>query len=296
MNGKKGPFFSNVWFMRLASLVLAIFLFMYVNSDKNGFLRQNTRSTGSSALMSNKTLSIRMPLELKMNSQKYVVSGYPQYVRVRVTGPSAMVTTVSNTQNFRVYADLTKLGTGTHTVTLKQSGLNSELRSNISPKKITVNVKPRSTITAPVSVKLSSKVINNGYRIGTPKPSMKTVQVSGARNQVKKVNKVIAYVDLPKNITSNFNRQVTLQAVDKKGRTVNVVVMPSSINVSIPITKQGSSDDLNTSNSSSSESSDSQESTTSHKDQVSSSSNDDSSSSVSSSSSSTSSSSSSSSH
>lgn len=258
MNGKKGSFFGSVWFMRIASLILAIFLFMYVNSDKNGFLRQTTRGSDSgSALMSNKTVSIRMPLELKMNSQKYVVTGYPQYVRVRVSGPSAMVTTVSNTQNFKVYADLTKLGTGTHTVSLKESGLNSELRSKINPQKIKVNIQPRSTITAPVEVKLNSKSVSGGYHVGTPKPAMKTVQISGARNQVKKVAKVIAYVDVPKDANANFSRQVTLQAVDKKGRTVNVVVMPSSISVEVPISKQGDDEDNSSSSSSNSDNSNS---------------------------------------
>lgn len=265
MNGKKGSFFGSVWFMRIASLILAIFLFMYVNSDKNGFLRQTTRGSDSgSALMSNKAVSIRMPLEMKMNSQKYVVTGYPQYVKVRVSGPSAMVTTVSNTQNFKVYADLTKLGTGTHTVSLKESGLNSELRSRINPQTIKVNIQPRSTITAPVEVKLNSKSVSGGYHVGTPKPAMKTVQISGARNQVKKVARVIAYVDVPKDANSNFSRQVTLQAVDKKGRTVNVVIMPSSISVEVPISKQGGDEEnLSSSNSNSDNSNSSHNATSS---------------------------------
>lgn len=244
--------------MRIASLVLAIFLFMYVNSDKNGFLRQTTRGSDSgSALMSNKTMTVRMPLELKMNSQKYVVTGYPQYVKVRVSGPSAMVTTVSNTQNFKVYADLTKLGVGTHTVTLKESGLNSELRSSIKPQQIKVNIQPRSTATAPVSVRLNSKLVDGNYHVGTPRPALKTVQITGARNQVKRVARVIAYVDVPKDAHTNFSRQVTLQAVDKKGRTVNVVVMPSSINIEVPISKQGDTSQNDSSSSSESSASNS---------------------------------------
>lgn len=258
MNGKKGSVFGSVWFMRIASLILAIFLFMYVNSEKNGFLRQTTRGSDSgNALMSNKTMSVRMPLELKMNSQKYVVTGYPQYVKVRVSGPSAMVTTVSNTQNFKVYADLTKLGTGTHTVTLKESGLNSELRSTIKPQQIKVNIQPRSTVTAPVDVRLNSKLVDGNYHVGTPRPALKTVQITGARNQVKRVARVIAYVDVPKDAHGNFSRQVTLQAVDKKGRTVNVVIMPSSINVEVPVSKQGTNDSTSSTSSSNSASSNS---------------------------------------
>lgn len=258
MNGKKGSVFGSVWFMRIASLILAIFLFMYVNSEKNGFLRQTTRGSDSgNALMSNKTMSVRMPLELKMNSQKYVVTGYLQYVKVRVSGPSAMVTTVSNTQNFKVYADLTKLGTGTHTVTLKESGLNSELRSTIKPQQIKVNIQPRSTVTAPVDVRLNSKSVDGNYHVGTPRPALKTVQITGARNQVKRVARVIAYVDVPKDAHGNFSRQVTLQAVDKKGRTVNVVIMPSSINVEVPVSKQGTNDSTSSTSSSNSASSNS---------------------------------------
>lgn len=258
MNGKKGSVFGSVWFMRIASLILAIFLFMYVNSEKNGFLRQTTRGSDSgNALMSNKTMSVRMPLELKMNSQKYVVTGYPQYVKVRVSGPSAMVTTVSNTQNFKIYADLTKLSIGTHTVTLKESGLNSELRSTIKPQQIKVNIQPRSTVTAPVDVRLNSKSVDGNYHVGTPRPALKTVQITGARNQVKRVARVIAYVDVPRDAHGNFSRQVTLQAVDKKGRTVNVVIMPSSINVEVPVSKQGNNDPTSSSSSSNSTSSNS---------------------------------------
>ena len=58
---------------------------------------------------------MKMPLDLTVNSQKYVVSGYPQYVKVKISGPSALVTTTMNTQNFKVYANLNNLGSGEHT-------------------------------------------------------------------------------------------------------------------------------------------------------------------------------------
>lgn len=255
MKGNKNGLFNNIWFMRIISLVLAIFLFVYVNgsgSKNGGFTRQNSKENGGTALTSDKTMSIKMPLELKMNGQKYVVSGYPEYVKVRVTGPSALVTTASNTQNFKVYANLTKLKSGNHTVKLKTSGLNSELHASIKPKTIRINIQPRRTITTSVQVKLSSNSLTNNYSIGTPKPAMRTVQVTGARSQVRRVAKVIAYVDVPRNITSNFSRQVTLQAVDKKGRTVHVAVMPSSINVDIPVSRGNSNDESSSSDSSSS--------------------------------------------
>lgn len=238
-NRNNDSFFSNIWVLRISSLILALFLFVYVNGSKDGFLRQNTRTGNNSALMSNRSATIKMPLQLKVNSQRYVITGYPQYVRVKVSGPSALVTTTVNTQNFKVYADLSNLGVGHHTIKLRTSGLNSELRTALTPEKIKVNIQPRATTTVPVEVRLSSKSVNGGYEVGTPKSSMTNVQVSGARDEVRRVAKVVAEVNVPKDATSDLHRQVTLQALDKHGHILNVIISPNSVSVTVPIISNG---------------------------------------------------------
>lgn len=253
MKDDQTGFFNSKWFYRIISLIFALTLFMYVNGSKNGFLHQTTRNGNSTALMSNKTETMKMPLDLTVNSQKYVVTGYPQCVRVKISGPSALVTTTMNTQNFKVYANLNNLGNGEHTVKLKTSGLNSELRARIIPATIKVKIQPRITTALPVEVRLSAKTVNGNYKVGTPKASLNTVQITGAKSEVKRVAKVIAVVNVPKNATSDLQQQVTLQAIDRRGQTVNVVVMPSTISVTVPI--NASKSDSNSSSSSSSESS-----------------------------------------
>lgn len=254
-NRNNDSFFSNIWVLRISSLLLAIFLFVYVNGSKDGFLRQNTRTGNNSALMSNRSATIKMPLQLKVNHQRYVITGYPQYVRVKVSGPSALVTTTSNTQNFRVYADLSNLGVGHHTVKLRTSGLNSELRTELSPETIKVNIQPRATTTVPVDVRLSSRSVGDGYKVGTPRSSMTNVQVSGARDEVRRVARVVAVVNVPKNATSDLHRQVTLQALDKHGRILNVIISPNTVSVTVPISANGETDSSSSKNSSSSSSS-----------------------------------------
>lgn len=260
MNDKEDSIFSSLWFLRIISLVLAIFLFVYVNGGKDGQFRSNS---GNNQVISSKSESIKMPLQLRMNSRKYVVTGYPQYVKVKVTGPNALVTSAANTQNFKVYADLTNLKTGKHTVKLKTSGLNSELKVKTIPKSVTVNIQPRRTITTKVEVRLSTRSLNGQYQIGRPTPSMSTVQVTGAKNQVKKVARVIAYVDVPKDSTHDLHRSVTLQAVDKKGRAVDVVVVPNTIAVTVPISGGDDSDNNSNSSSAGNSSSDSSSSSSS---------------------------------
>lgn len=260
-NKNNDSFFSNIWVLRIASLVLAIFLFVYVDGSKDGFLRQNTRTGQNSSLMSNRSVTIKVPLQLKTNNQKYVITGYPQYVRVRVSGPSALTTTTSNTQNFRVYADLTGLDIGHHSVKLKQSGLNSELRYSIDPATINVNIQPRAMATKAVQVRLSSRSVNGNYRVGTPRLSMTHVQISGARDEVRKVDRVVAYVNVPKNANSDLHRQVTLQALDKNGHILNVIISPNYISVTVPISAGASTS--SSSSSSSNDNSDSESSSSS---------------------------------
>lgn len=260
MKNNDNSFFSRPWVMRGTSLVLALFMFFYVNGS---FLRQTTRQGNQSALMSDKSQTIKVPLQVSIDSKRYVVTGYPQYVKIKLTGPSALVTTTVNTQNFKVYADLSDLGTGQHRVKLKVSGLNSELTSSIDPETITVNIQSKKTITVPVSVQLSSKTVADGYEVGTAKSSMANVQVSGARSEVAKVAKVVAFVNVPH--TATFTRQVTLQAVDKNGQTLNVVVTPDTLSVTVPITstKSSSSSDSGSTSGSSSSSSGSSDTETS---------------------------------
>lgn len=252
MNKNNDGIFSRRWVLRLLSLVLAIFLFIYVNGSKNGFLRQNTRdSNENSALMSNRTASIRMPLNITIDNDRYVVTGYPQYVKVKVSGPSALVTTTSNTQNFRVYADLNNLAPGKHRVAVKTSGLNSELHAVTEPRYINVNIQPRKTINMRVDVRLSNHDLDNGYVVGRPRLDTDVVQVTGAREEVNRVSRVIAFVAVPNDVKGPFQRQVTLQAVDKNGQTLNVVIMPKVTNVTIPVKR---SDETTASDSSTSDS------------------------------------------
>ncbi len=249
-------FFSRKWVLRLSSLILALMLFAYVNGSKNGFLRQTTRgSNENSALMSDKSATIRMPLDITVDNSKYVVTGYPQYVKVRITGPSALVTTTTNTQNFKVYTDLSKLTPGRHQVPIKTSGLNSELKAEVLPKNINVRIQPRRTISMKVMVRVNARNLDDNYQAGRGHADVNTVQVTGAQDQVARVDRIVAYVVVPRDAKSTLQRQVTLQAVDKNGQILNVAIVPTTTNVTVPINARKDNDESNATNSSSADSS-----------------------------------------
>lgn len=75
--------FKSVWFIRIISLLLAGLLWVTVNVDNN---------MDSDSLFFNETSSEsetmeNIPLEIRFDSEEYVVSGIPQDVTVTVEGP-----------------------------------------------------------------------------------------------------------------------------------------------------------------------------------------------------------------
>lgn len=257
-NNKPQNPFNSRWFFRISALVLAVLLFIYVNGEKLGNTHKTELNTETTSLTSTKKKTLTMPLDLTVDSDRYIVSGYPKNVKVTVSGPAALVTATANTQNFKLYADLSSLGPGKHVVKPKQTGLNNDLTYHFKPKQFTVLIQSRKTESMAVQTKVDTSQLADGYKAGQATTSTDNVQITGAIAEVNKVDHVVASVSLSKKDKTNISKQVTLQAVDKNSNTVNVVITPQTTTIKIPISKQNSA-----AGSSSSSSSDSGHSTTS---------------------------------
>ncbi|AFS00457.1 CdaR family protein [Lentilactobacillus buchneri] len=224
------------WAYRLLSLFFAILLFMYVGSTQSSTTSNQSGNTNSTSLTSNRTQTFSVPLSLTVNSNKYFVTGYPQKVKVHLTGPSALVTTTANTQNFKAYADLSKLGVGTHTVRIQQDGLNNDLRYRFEPATIKVDIQPRETVSYPLTVKYSQRNIASGYQAGEANADVKNVKITGASDQINRIKSVVAQLNVPQNAKSSISSQAIIEALDAKQNTVNVVITPATADVTLPIT------------------------------------------------------------
>lgn len=220
-------------------------LFLYADGTKVNSTRdpENRGEDTSIKLTSNKTETVSVPLSLTVNSNKYFVTGYPEKVKVELTGPAALITTTANTQNFNVYADLSSLSVGKHSVRLQAEGLNSELRYKLKPAKIDIDIQPRKTVDYPLSIKYSKDNVAPGFEAGKPTTDVDQVQVTGASSQINRIDKVVAQLSIPQNATSTVSNQAIVEALDKNNKTVNVVITPSTVNVNLPIT-QGESKEV----------------------------------------------------
>lgn len=227
-------FWRKAWFIRLVSLLIAILLVIYVNYTQSGFWTQGqperTKQTA------NKTQTIKVPLQVSVDTDKYYVIGYPEKVSVTLEGSTALVTSMVNTQNFRAYIDLTNKNIGRHTVKIKITGMSKQVSYSVNPKTVNVNIQRRKSTTMPIQTEYNKGAVARGYRLGDVNIYPQEAEVTGARSEVDQIDQIIAKVVLPNGIDHTFERQVSLIAEDHKGRQLNVVIEPATAKVIIPIT------------------------------------------------------------
>ncbi|WP_081394675.1 CdaR family protein [Latilactobacillus curvatus] len=224
-------FVEGPWLYRILALFLALLLFGYVNLDEINTTRQTNNN--DTQMLATRTETVKVPLQINADTDRYFITGYPQKVKVKLSGPNALVTSAVNTLNFRVIGDLTKLGPGDHTVKLKQTGISKDIKVTIEPKEIKVHIEHKVTKQFPVQVNVKKENLAAGYSLGNPKLSQDVVEVSGAKSAVNAVSQVVATVDPDEGTKKDINEEVLLQAVDRNGKALNVLISPQTVNVKI---------------------------------------------------------------
>jgi YbbR domain-containing protein len=223
---------------RLAALVLAILLFAYVKTDHLTSTRvSGADSSSKTALMSNKTTTISMPVDLDVDTSKYVVSGYREKVKVTLSGSSAVITALTNTRNFKVYLDLQDYHSGTHTVKYKVDGLGKDIKYQINPDDAKIKIAKRKTKEFKINYRYDTNMVKEGYVMGDLKSSTTTVQATGAANDIDRIAEIVADININGNTTKNVSAHPSLQALDANGNIVNVVITPQTVDVTIPVNK-----------------------------------------------------------
>ncbi len=223
---------NSNYFYAFISLCGALWLFFMVSTPGVGSTRDSNQSSQSTV---NTKATMTVPLQVQADTDAYYITGYPQSVKVTIEGPSALVTATKNTQNFSAYLNLRKYLPGKHKVRIQQNGLNSELTYTIKPKYVTVNIQKRASKSFPINVEYSKSSIASGYSASKPIVSPDTVRVTGAAADIKKIDKLVVKPILPKGIKTTFDQEVLVQALDKKGKTLNVTLDPQTVHVKIPI-------------------------------------------------------------
>ena len=226
--------FKSKWFVRLLSLIFAVVLYAFVSMED-----VNTKQ-GDTILFPNisqKEDTIEdMPVQVKVDSEKYVVSGVPEFVTVKLEGPPGVLTPTVRQRNFDVFVDLQKYGEGEHTVEVDYANLPSELSIYIEPKQIDVTLEERATEEFDVTVDLiNTDKLPAGYEVGTPEISPGKVKITSSKSVIEQIAIVKVFVDVAGINEPIKNREVRVNVYDSQGSEMHARIEPENVIVSVPV-------------------------------------------------------------
>ncbi|MGP4062843.1 CdaR family protein [Halobacillus sp. H74] len=223
---------KSVWFIRIISLILAGLLWVTVNVDNN----MDSDSLFFNETSSDMEVMENIPLEIRFDSEEYVVSGIPQEVSVTVEGPAGAVAPAARQKNFNVFADLNGLGPGTHEVSLQHSGISNQLAVTLEPKMIEVTIEEKVTENFEVNIDyINESSLKDNLELGEPEVRPAEVSITGASSVIERVASVKAIIDVGSATETIEQQEAPVKVYDNQGNELNVLVDPTAVNVTVPV-------------------------------------------------------------
>ncbi|MFB1082469.1 YbbR-like domain-containing protein [Jeotgalibacillus sp. JSM ZJ347] len=223
-------FLESRWFLRGFALLVAVLMFITVNTEEEG---TNTFAGSQSDV----EVIESVPVDTMYNEEDLVVTGVPNTVDVTITGPTQVVTRTNAVRDFRVFINLADLDLGTHEVQLQAEGFSSQLTVTISPEVANVTIDERVTEEFAVDAEFNQSIIPDGFELEEIQSDPATVQVTGARNVIESIRYVRASVDIDGQVEDEQTIESTVQVLNASLDKLPVTVEPQTVNLNISVTQ-----------------------------------------------------------
>lgn len=226
--------FESKWFIRMISLAFAILLYTVVNFEE-ATTHQDARIPGGIDTDRIQTLH-DVPVNIKIDSERYVVSGAQEFISVSFEGPNSILIPTVMQRNFEFYIDLRDLEEGTHTVDVQYSNVPKELKVYIEPKTLEITLEERVSEEFYVEVDyINLNQLPQGYEISEPEINPEVVTITSSRSIFEQISMVKAYIDVSGLTESINNREVPINVYDSQGNVLSVRIEPDTVVISADV-------------------------------------------------------------
>lgn len=224
--------FKSKWFVRGVALFLAVLLYVFVGIE--------ARTTQSDDRIIPSSIDVQtlkdIPVEIKIDRDRFVVSGIPEEVNVSLEGAKSILTRTVLQRNIEVFVDLTGLDEGKHLVDLEHEKIPDELTVYIEPKTIEIEIEERATEEFSVSVDFINKdLLPPGYEVGEVTVDPGEVSIMSSRSVIDKIAIVKVYVDVEGLTEPIKNREIPVNIYDSLGNVLNASVEPANVVVTVDV-------------------------------------------------------------
>ncbi|MUK89323.1 hypothetical protein GMD78_13170 [Ornithinibacillus sp. L9] len=227
--------FNSKWFVRGISLAFAIMLYVFVAMEQAGTDNENKIFFPGASPQAETVENV--PVDIRIDNEKYVVSGVPEFVNVTFEGTSTSILNATvRGRNFDVFVNLEGLGEGEHTVELQYENVPTELDATIDPSTIDVTIEERATKEFNVTVDiLNEDQLPAGYELGEVTVNPGTVKITSSKSVIDQIGIVKAFINVAGLTESVEDQQVPVNVYDGQGNELRVRVEPENVSVSAEV-------------------------------------------------------------
>ena len=200
------------------SLILAIGLFMYVDSESTTII------TDSAEVL------YGQKVKATYNNNSYVVEGLPKSVDVTLIGRKVDLYLAKQLATGVVTADLSGLGEGMHTIKLEYDCSIRSVEYKLAPSSVNITIYPKVSQTRTAGIEVINKnKLDKKLSIGEVTLSNSEIVIKGAEHTLNKVATVKALVDVSKMLNPKIGittiDDIKLVAYDENGDVVKGLEM-----------------------------------------------------------------------
>ncbi|HEY0222816.1 MAG TPA: CdaR family protein [Lactovum miscens] len=224
-------------FYVLVSILFAVFLFLNVNSSA----ALNDGSVQPGGQVYTATLE-NIPISVQYNFDKYFISGYNSTATVTLSSNNQveiLQEKSTDLRTFKLVADLSDIGTGTHTIPIVVKNLSSDMNAKTSPNSLAITVERKKSKVFDVSPIVDKSLIPENYTLTSITTSPSRVVVIAGTDSINNVKLVQAVLPSDTDLTKETTITVNLQAVDRSGKIVPAIFSQTSVRMTVKLSKNG---------------------------------------------------------
>lgn len=211
---------GGAWLMKVISIVLAVFLWIYVTNELNPTKEQVLR---------------QVPIEARGLVQALAIREMPHDVNLRVQGNQNVVVDLTG-KSVEVWVDLSKVREGENKLPVQVKLPTGVRLVEVRPAEVAVQIDRLAEKHAHVKVAVVSQPVG-GYRYLTPVAKPSQVIVKGPAKVLAGIDVVQVKVDLTDR-SSNVLETIPLQAVNEQGMIIDkpgLHIVPGQAEVFVPV-------------------------------------------------------------
>lgn len=219
--------FDSPWMLRLTALFLAAALFLYIQTEDN--------RAADSGLSNETDVITNVPLEVYYDSDNFFVTGIPETVDVKISGPTAIVLTTKLEKDYKLFVDLNSLLIGEHSVTIQQENFSKKLNVSIEPKIINVSIEEKITEQFRIEPEMNNRLVAEDFIVNRMSAEPAKVAITGAKSVIDNISFVKATISGEKGLKESFEQEAAVKVLDRDLNKLDVRVNPDKVKVNVEI-------------------------------------------------------------